>query len=234
MFNYCLILAAGQGIRLMPLTELVPKALIEVDEKPIIFHTISQVRSIIENLIVTVGYFGHDIASYVLKEGATMIIKTHMRGNAFWLFNSLLKDLNEPVLVLTCDNIVKLDFDWLKFEYSRLSKPACLIIPVDAVEGISGDYITGKNHIVSDLSIEHFDNNERNIYCSGIQIINPYIINKICEPTEDFNEVWQNLIRQNNLYYSDIYPHPWFSINTPQQLNQYHHQFKKATKIVQL
>jgi dTDP-glucose pyrophosphorylase len=56
------LLAAGKGTRLRPLTDEKPKALIEVDEKPILTHcfeTVVELRA--EELVVVVGYEGDEI-----------------------------------------------------------------------------------------------------------------------------------------------------------------------------
>ena len=62
---------------------------------------------------------------------------------------------------------------------------------------------------------------ESDIYCSGIQVINPYKINKILKSTEDFNKVWKHLISKKKLKVSDVLPKKWFTIDNVEQLNIY-------------
>ena len=59
------------------------------------------------------------------------------------------------------------------------------------------------------------------IYCSGIQIINPYKINKIVKNTTNFNKVWAKLIEKKKLKVSDVLPRNWFTIDNPNQLKTY-------------
>ena len=59
------------------------------------------------------------------------------------------------------------------------------------------------------------------IYCSGIQIINPYRINKIIKKTDDFNNLWKKLIMKKKLKVSDILPNNWFTIDSLIQLKMY-------------
>ena len=61
--------------------------------------------------------------------------------------------------------------------------------------------------------------NKSDIYCSGIQIINPYQINKLVNKTKDFNALWNQLIKKNKLYVSDIIPKQWFTIDKIEHLN---------------
>ena len=41
MFNYSIILAGGYGSRMKPLTNYIPKALVEVDKTPLIYNSIN-------------------------------------------------------------------------------------------------------------------------------------------------------------------------------------------------
>jgi len=51
------VLAAGQGTRLRPLTETKPKGMVEVNDKPILTHCFEQVVDLgAEELVVVVGY----------------------------------------------------------------------------------------------------------------------------------------------------------------------------------
>lgn len=64
----CVILAAGEGTRMRPLTEILPKPLIRVCEKPIIEHIIEALPEIIDELIIVVGYKGDMIREYCGNE----------------------------------------------------------------------------------------------------------------------------------------------------------------------
>lgn len=56
------------------------------------------------------------------------------------------------------------------------------------------------------------------IYCSGIQVVNPFKINRIVNKTEDFNVVWKKLISKKKLIVSDVSPKKWFTIDNLKQL----------------
>ena len=45
-----LILAAGQGKRLLPITKNIPKPLVKVRGKPLIFHTLDEITKITLNM----------------------------------------------------------------------------------------------------------------------------------------------------------------------------------------
>lgn len=58
------ILAAGEGKRLRPLTLDRPKPMVELLGKPILEHTIAELPSLIDELIIVVGYKGEKIKEH--------------------------------------------------------------------------------------------------------------------------------------------------------------------------
>ena len=215
MFNHAIILAAGRGIRLMPLTKNIPKALVKVHNQTLILNGIKKLKKYIKNIHITVGYKGSLIAKHVISHDVSSVINTNKKGNSWWIFNFPFNLLNEPIVVLTCDNITNIDFKLLKKDYMQKKSPPCFLIPVKPIKKLDGDYIHRKKNIVKKLSRK----NKSDIYCSGIQIINPYQINKLVNKTKDFNVLWNKLIKKNKLYVSDIIPKQWFTIDKMEHLN---------------
>ncbi|MBI2047829.1 MAG: NTP transferase domain-containing protein [Parcubacteria group bacterium] len=58
------ILAAGKGTRLRPLTDRVPKALVKVAGTPIVEHTLKCLPKEIQEIILVTGYQGESIKNY--------------------------------------------------------------------------------------------------------------------------------------------------------------------------
>ena len=61
-----IILAAGTGSRLRPLTNEIPKCLVETNGKKLIEHQLSVLRAnqSIEEIIIVTGYLGEQLAPY--------------------------------------------------------------------------------------------------------------------------------------------------------------------------
>lgn len=217
MINHVVILAAGRGIRLKPKTNKIPKAMVKVNNQTLILQGIKKIRKFIKNIHITVGYKGSMLAKHVIENKVNSVINTDKKGNAWWIFNFPFKYINEPVFVLTCDNITNINFNLLEKDYINKNKPPCLLVPVKPVKGLEGDYIHKKNNVVTKLSRKQ----KSDIYCSGIQIVNPYKINEILSETQNFNTVWRNLISKKKLIVSDILPQKWFTIDNVKQLTMY-------------
>jgi len=61
-----MILAAGEGLRLRPLTETVPKALVEVGGRPLIDYALNAVRhSGVEDVVINLHHLGDRIRDHV-------------------------------------------------------------------------------------------------------------------------------------------------------------------------
>lgn len=59
-----IILAAGEGRRMRPLTETTPKPLLRIQGKPLIEHIVEKLPREVDELIIVVGYLGHMIQDY--------------------------------------------------------------------------------------------------------------------------------------------------------------------------
>lgn len=62
------ILAAGKGIRLRPLTENTPKPMLKIAGKPILEHTLLQLPEEVDEVILVVGYLKEQIKNYFGNE----------------------------------------------------------------------------------------------------------------------------------------------------------------------
>ena len=59
------ILAAGKGERLQPLTDYKPKAMLPICNKPLIEYQIDMLKEKVEEIAVVVGYLGEEIRKYI-------------------------------------------------------------------------------------------------------------------------------------------------------------------------
>ena len=218
--DHAFIMAAGRGIRLMPLTKKIPKGLVKYKQSSLIANGIKKLRKYINYIHISVGYKGPILAKHLIEKNVSSIINTNNKGNAWWIFNSIFKNFNNPIYVLTCDNVTEINFKEIEKDYNKKGQPLCMIIPTKPVKGLDGDYIFRKKNIIQKLSRK----NKTDIYCTGIQVLNPNKIYRKIKKTDDFNILWKRLIKINQLYVSDITPKKWFTVDN---LNNYKNLNKK-------
>lgn len=213
--NNLVILAAGRGIRMKPLTDKIPKAMAPLNQSTLIAERLKRFKSKIKNVHITVGYKGSMLAKHVIEYDVSSVINTEGKGNAWWVYNSLLKNLDEPTFVITCDNIFNMNLKKYEDEYHKLKSPPCMIIPTKPVKSLGGDYVFfDKKNNITEVSRENISK----YYCSGVQIINPKKINFYTKKTENFYRVWSQLISIKKIKCSSILLKNWFAVDNVMQL----------------
>ncbi len=103
-----LILAAGEGTRLRPITYTTPKPLVKINEKPIIEYTLDALEGIVDEVYIVVGYLADKIKEYYKDKYKSMKIKYILQdkqlgtGHAVQMAEGL---INEKFILLYGDNI---------------------------------------------------------------------------------------------------------------------------------
>lgn len=93
----CVILAAGKGTRLRPLTDNCPKPLVQVGEKMLLDHIVDALPTAVDELIIVIGYLGNQIKEHCGAEfhgrKVTYVEQIEQNGTAkaLWLCKDLLR-----------------------------------------------------------------------------------------------------------------------------------------------
>jgi mannose-1-phosphate guanylyltransferase len=120
-----ILLAAGLGTRLRPLTDHLPKCMVPVAGKPILQHNIEWLRSQgITELVVNLHYHADEVTS-ALGDGSSLGVRIHYSrepeimgtAGAVWAARRFLS--MEPFLVLYADNFIACRFDRFCASHSR-------------------------------------------------------------------------------------------------------------------
>ncbi len=209
--RHAVIMAAGRGLRMGPLTSIIPKPMAPYLDSTLIGNGIAKIRAHIPQVHVTVGYKGAMLAQHLIERGVDSIFNTEGHGNAWWLFHTLVRHIDEPIFVLTCDNVTEIDFLALEEDYYDRGAPLGMLVPVAPVDGVAGDFIAhDPSGVVTELSREQ----PTPIYGSGIQVLRPAEINRRCKVSDNFYQVWAQLMAARQLYVSSVQPAAWFSVDT--------------------
>lgn len=107
-----IVLAAGRGRRLEPLTLTRPKPLLPVASRPILEHVLDGLaRAGIQDIVVVVGHLGEQIAAYLdgrPEPKPRVAVQSPLGGNGDAV-RAARADLDGPLLVLFGDTIVRGD-----------------------------------------------------------------------------------------------------------------------------
>jgi len=102
------ILAAGKGIRMMPLTENIPKVLVEVNRKPFLYYVIKSLQKAgYDDFCLIVGYKKDKIADFLkqYKIKAVMIEQKEQKGTGNAVIQAETFAGKENFIVLGGDNL---------------------------------------------------------------------------------------------------------------------------------
>ena len=110
-FHYemqAIILAAGEGIRMRPLTETVPKPLLKVAGRPLLDYTFAALPREVDEVILVVGYKAEQIKKYLGGSFAgkkiRYVYQAEREGTAKALFEAAAY-IKDRFLVLMADDI---------------------------------------------------------------------------------------------------------------------------------
>lgn len=195
---------------MLPLTADLPKAMAPYRGSTLIREAIRQISGHVPHIHVTVGHMAPMLGGHVIESGVSSVFNTTGHGNGWWLYNTPLAFLDEPVLVLPCDILFELDVASLQDEFRRVSRAACMIVPVAPVRGRGGDYLFTEGSAIVEITRSR----RSDLYSSGIQVVNPAEINRITSEVDDFNEIWRQLIPQKRIVVSRVHPKKWLSFDT--------------------
>ncbi|MFQ1999473.1 N-acetylmuramate alpha-1-phosphate uridylyltransferase MurU [Aeromonas sp. 602293] len=111
-----MILAAGRGERMRPLTDLLPKPLLAVGGKPLIVHHIEKLKSAgVTELVINHAWLGHKLVES-LGDGSALGVTIHWSAeeSALETAGGIVQALpllgSEPFLVINGDTWLDLDY----------------------------------------------------------------------------------------------------------------------------
>ena len=126
---FALILAGGQGERLRPLTEEVPKPMVQVGGRPILWHQVRRLRAAgVTDVVFLIGYLGERVKEY-FGDGKEFGISAHYshedaplgRGGALKRGLDMVGSVEGPVMATNGDVITDADPALLIADYRRRS-----------------------------------------------------------------------------------------------------------------
>jgi len=122
--NRAMVLSAGLGTRMRPLTERMPKPLVEVDGKPLIDHVLDRLAEVgVERAVVNVHHFADLIERHLAARAKPQIVISNERDVLLGTGGAVLKALPQlgeaPFFHINSDTIW---IDGVKSNLARLAE----------------------------------------------------------------------------------------------------------------
>jgi MurNAc alpha-1-phosphate uridylyltransferase len=140
-----MILAAGRGERMRPLSDTVPKPLLEAGGKPLIVHLIEGLaRHGLRDLVINHSHLGEKISAYLDDGGryGVRIVYSHEAGGGLETGGGIFKALSlidtDPFMVINGDIWTDFPFDRLP---ARLDGLAHLVLVDNPPQHPQGDFV---------------------------------------------------------------------------------------------
>ncbi len=227
-----IIFAAGLGTRLKPLTNNCPKALVNLNGKPLLWHSIMRLKLVgVTDITVNVHHFADAVISYLKTEDFGVTI--HISDERDFLLDTgggIMKarpflDGNEPFIACNVDIISSVELNKV-IEFHNEKKPlATLVVRMretsrylmfDETMQLSGwKNISSGEEIVSNARFQH----SKPFAFSGIQVVSPALFDLITEEGKfSITPLYLRLAQQNAILGYNDNSDFWLDLGKPGQI----------------
>ena len=203
-----IILCAGFGRRLHPLTLSSPKPLLKIGGKTLLSNTLDILEQFgIKQIVINVHYLADQIIDYIKKNEFNMAITTENEKGKILdtgggVLNALQHFSNKPFIVVNPDTIWNSNYleelRKMEKEFFINKKNKCFLLVVNKNksfdQSIKGDFNL-ENNLISRKDKE----NLKYIY-TGIQILTPNVFDHLDLKVFSINKIWDQLIQNSNLF----------------------------------
>ena len=203
--NTALILCAGYGKRLNPLTLKVPKPLLKLKDISLLENTINFINDLgVKNILINTFYLKEQIKEFINKKNFNCKINVVDDGNSILdtgggILNLIKKSDNDNFFVFNPDTI------WTK-EYIEVIRKMEAFYIKNKIQNIL--LVVNKSKSFDKKLKGDFNLNSKNILnyqekafiYTGCQIINKNVFSIIDQNSFSIIEIWNQLIEENKLY----------------------------------
>ena len=200
-----LILCAGYGKRLQPLTNNIPKPLLNIKNINLLDNSLRFIQSIgIEKIKINTFYLGDKIQNYIESKNYPLNIDVVSDGEKILdtgggIFNLIKQSDDEDFLILNPDTLWNSNYintfnEMEKYYFKNKIKNLLMVVNKDKSfdTRFKGDFSLNKNKLIKKI--------ENDFIYTGCQIISKKVFQNINSNIFSISEIWNDLIDNKELY----------------------------------
>ncbi len=211
-----MILCAGRGERMRPLTDTLPKPLLEVRGKPLVVWHLEKLSHLgFKDVVINIAHLGFKILEFLgngSKWDLNIIYSDEQDEGALESAGGIKKALpffgNDTFLVVNGDVFCDYDFDG---SFDLKDKLAHLILVPNPEHNKDGDF-----GLRDDLLL---NNDTFNYTFSGIGYYSPKLFKHLSNAKASLAPILRDEIKKQNIS-GEVYNNMWHDIGTPQRLEK--------------
>lgn len=228
-----MILAAGFGTRLRPLTDSKPKALVPVNGKPMLEHVIEKfISQNITEIFVNAHYFADQIKDFInnsnFKARIMVVAENEIMGTGGGIFNMLKYITEDDFIVYNTDVICDVDLEELMCFHKENKASATMVmqsretfnqVVIDSESNFCGLNLVKKG--IKKIAKQPSGESELLAFC-GIHAVSKNKIEKYRRQLTEYSiiDVYLNAASEGDLVKAYRPEIKWFDLGTPEKLKE--------------
>jgi D-glycero-D-manno-heptose 1,7-bisphosphate phosphatase len=211
------ILAGGRGTRLRPLTDSLPKPMIDVNGEPFIAHLLRLVANQgLSDVLILTGYLGNQIEEFFGDSFCGLNISYSREADSFSSGERILaakKNLDDSFLLLYADNYALFELNSLLG--TKGSSDATMVLSVCSKK--PGNIVLGKDSLVSDYLLDRSEGSGEFVEVGFSLVDKERFVNSLDNSAGSLPTAIESLAKQGRVL-AHIIGHPYFSVSDPRRL----------------
>ena len=208
MIKKAMILAAGFGKRIHPLTLKHPKPLLKIGKETLLSNTLKFLKLFgIKQVVINVHYLGEQIVDYISRNKFDLTVtvvkeKDKILDTGGGVLNAIQHFSNLPFLIINPDTIWNLHYlkelKLMEKSFFENKKNKCSLLVVNKKKSFDQSF-KGDFNLENNL-ISRKNRDDLNYIYTGLQIIKPEDFSDLDARVFSINRIWDKLIETNELH----------------------------------